>query len=133
VKRSAEAPPEPLEVAIERLPMRTRLAMLAAVRCPRTPLIAGRYSVPGLGACPLLAAHTAAAGANAPSTFAGAFDRFTRTPTGEPRLVSGDERGALGELLLASIKREHERRAAELLGRRAPQATPAGASSPRAA
>jgi hypothetical protein len=59
VKRSAEAPPEPLEVAIERLPMRTRLAMLG----PRTPLIAGGYSVPGLGACALLAAHTAAAGA----------------------------------------------------------------------
>jgi hypothetical protein len=39
--------------------MRTRLAMLG----PRTPLIAGGYSVPGLGACALLAAHTAAAGA----------------------------------------------------------------------
>ena len=129
MKRSAEVPPEPLEVAIERLPMRTRLAMLG----PRTPLIAGVYSVPAWAPARYSPRTLPRRARNAPSTFAGAFDRFTGLRPGKPRLISGDERRALGELLWASIKRGHGRRAAELLGRRAPQATPAGASSPRAA
>ena len=108
---------EELTEALESLPVRTRRAMLAAVRCARTPLIVGAYAARGLGVCPLLAAHRRGGRENSRSTFAGAFDRFTGTPTGSPRAITDGEREALQDLLVASLERHAERRAAVVLGR----------------
>ena len=56
MRPAANDPTEELPQAIEALSVTTRAAMLEAVRCPATRLIAGSYVAPG-GDCPLLAAH----------------------------------------------------------------------------
>jgi len=102
--------------AIEELSLTTREAMLEAVRCPTTRLIAGSYVAPGGGVCPLLAAHRRGGRSHDASTttaaFADAWDHCTGTPTGEPRLIDTSERRMLDGLLLASITREQLRREA---------------------
>ncbi|MEJ7656322.1 MAG: hypothetical protein WKF33_04755 [Thermoleophilaceae bacterium] len=57
MRPAANDPTEELPQAIEALSVTTRAAMLEAVRCPATRLIAGSYVAPGGGICPLLAAH----------------------------------------------------------------------------
>lgn len=115
--RAIPSPAEDLSLAIEKLSLTTRGAMLEAVRCPATRLIAGSYVVPGGGVCPLLAAHRRGGRSHDASTttsaFADVWDRFTGTPNGEPRLIDAGKRRTLeGLLLVASLAREQLRREA---------------------
>ncbi len=64
-----------LRRAIDCLPTGTREAMLAGVRAPARPIIAGAYTADG-GICPMLAAHRAG-GRTDLLAFAHAWDRFT--------------------------------------------------------
>ena len=110
------SPAEDLARAIEELSLATREAMLEAVRCPATQLIAGSYVAPGGGVCPLLAAHRRGGRSHDPSTttsaFADVWDRCTSTGTGEARLIDASERQMLESLLVASLARERLRREA---------------------
>src|SRR5215218_10294229 len=76
--------------------------MLEALRSDAT-LIAGAYAARELGACPLLAAHRRGGREHGRSTFAGEWDRFTRTPQGRPRLITEGEREVLERLILESL------------------------------
>jgi hypothetical protein len=111
-------PARDLESAIEQLSFKTRSAMLEAVRCPATRIIAGEYAGPGGGVCPLLAAHRRGGRAHDESTasspFAAAWDRFTATPTGAPRVVGARERGVLEAMLARSLERERRPRPGDL-------------------
>jgi len=110
------SPAEDLARAIEELSLVTREAMLDAVRCQATQLIAGSYVAPGGGVCPLLAAHRRGGRSHDTSTttsaFADVWDRFTGTATGESRPVNMAERRTLDGLLTASVARERLRREA---------------------
>lgn len=112
----AKDPAEELAQAIEELSPATRAAMLEAVRCPATRLIAGSYVVAGGGVCPLLAAHRRGGRTNGGSTeassFAAVWDRYTATRTGKPRPIERTERQVLDVLLVASLAREQRRREA---------------------
>ena len=105
----ATDPIEELRTAVERLAPKTRTAMLAAVRCPATRIIAGGYVLSGGGVCPLLAAHRRGGRAHDESTatspFASAWDRFTQTRDGEPREIGARERYVLEATLVASLAR----------------------------
>ena len=102
-------PARELRAAIDQLSPRTRLAMLEAVRCPATPIIAGGYVARGGGVCPLLAAHRRGGRTHddsvGASTFAGVWDRFTGTRTGEPRAIDETDRRALETMLAESVAR----------------------------
>jgi hypothetical protein len=91
-----------LSYAVERLPEHTRRAMLAALGSD-TPLIAGAYARPGLGVCPLLAAHRRGGREHGRSTFAGEWDRFTRKRTRRARLITEQERRVLESLVRESL------------------------------
>lgn len=81
--------------------------MLAALRCPATRIIAGGHVGEGGGVCPLLAAHRRGGrthdGSTGASTFAGVWDRYTGTRTGEPRAVDEIDRRALETMLAESL------------------------------
>jgi hypothetical protein len=120
MRRAAKDPAEELPRAIEELAVTTRAAMLEAVRCSATRLIAGSYVAPGGGICPLLAAHRRGGrphdGSTGVSAFAGVWDRYTGARTGDPRPIEQAERQMLEGLLVASLAREQRRR--EAAGRR---------------
>ena len=123
MKRAAKDRAEELPQAIEELSVTTRAAMLQAVRCPATRLIAGSYVAPGGGVCPLLAAHRCGGrthdGSTGVSTFADVWDRYTGASASEPRPIEQAERQMLEGLLVASLAREqHRREAAERRERR---------------
>lgn len=112
----ATDPIDELRSAVERLSPNTRAAMLAAVRCPATRIIAGGYVERGGGVCPLLAAHRRGGRTHddgtASSPFAAVWDRFTATPRGAPRPIEPAERRVLEDLLVSSLARERRRREA---------------------
>lgn len=114
-------PARELREAIDQLSPRTRVAMLDAVRCPATQLIAGAYVATEGGICPLLASHRRGGRVHDASTtsspFAGAWDRFTATPTGRTREISAHERRMLETMLLTSLARDRRRREAAELAR----------------
>jgi hypothetical protein len=115
-------PARDLRVAIDQLSPRTRLAMLEAVRCPATRLIAGAYVASDReGICPLLASHRRGGRVHDASTtsspFAAAWDRFTQTRTGATRDIGAHERRMLETMLLASLARDRRRRVAAELAR----------------
>lgn len=116
MKRAAKDRAEELPQAIEELSVTTRAAMLQAVRCPATRLIAGSYVAPGGGICPLLAAHRRGGrphdGSTGVSAFADVWDRYTGASTAEPRPIEQAERQMLEGLLVASLAREQGRREA---------------------
>ena len=123
MRRAANDPTEELQQAIEALSVTTRAAMLEAVRCPATRLIAGSYVAPGGGVCPLLAAHRCGGrthdGSTGVSTFADVWDRYTGASASEPRPIEQAERQMLEGLLVASLAREqHRHEAAERRERR---------------
>ncbi len=112
MRRPANDPAEELPQAIEVLSVTTRAAMLEAVRCPATRLIAGSYVAPGGGVCPLLAAHRRGGthdGSTGVSAFADVWDRYTGTRASEPRPIQRAERRMLEGLLAASLAREQRR------------------------
>lgn len=76
VPRSRARLIEDLRRAIDCLPLDTREAMLAGVRDPRRPILAGAYTDGRGGACPMLAAHRRGARTDF-LAFARAWDRFT--------------------------------------------------------
>jgi hypothetical protein len=119
--QSTISPAEELHKVIERLPLRTRSAMLDAVRSPRASLIAGAYVDGDGGTCPLLPAHRRGGRVNddaaAASRFAGLWDLFTGTRSGAPRPIEEGERQALESMLTASVARERRRRAEAKLER----------------
>ena len=98
--------------------------MLAAVRCPRTTLITGAYTAPGLGVCPLLASAPARRTREPPLDLRRPLRSLHRTPTESPREITDGEREALQELLVASLERHAEHRAAVLLADRTRQRVP---------
>ena len=63
-----------LRAAVDALPARTRLAMLAGIRSER--IVAGAYTDGHGGTCPMLAAHRRGARTSG-AEFARAWDRFT--------------------------------------------------------
>ena len=123
MRPAANDPTEELPQAIEALSVTTRAAMLEAVRCSATRLIAGSYVAPrGRG---LPAARrppprwTHARRIDGVSTFADVWDRYTGASASEPRPIEQAERQMLEGLLVASLAREqHRREAAERRERR---------------
>ena len=75
MRRSRRSSIEDLRLAIDCLPVRTRMAMLAGVR--NSEIIVGAYSDRHGGVCPMLAAHRLGGRTNFIS-FARAWDRFAR-------------------------------------------------------
>ena len=118
MKRAAKDRAEELPQAIEELSVTTRAAMLQAVRCPATRLIAGSYVAPGGGICPVLAAHRRGGrphdGSTGVSAFADVWDRYTGASTAEPRPRTGRAPAARG-----AARREPRTRAASPRGGRA--------------
>lgn len=91
------SPHDELRLAIDLLPQRTRVAMLAGIRSNQ--IIVGAYTVDG-GVCPMLAAHRNGGRTNFIS-FAKAWDAFARAKG--PRRATPRELRILETALEASI------------------------------
>jgi hypothetical protein len=91
---------EDLRRAIDCLPLDTREAMLAGVRDPQRPILAGAYTDGRGGACPMLAAHRRG-GRTDFLAFACAWDRFTGVR--KARRATRRELGVLISHLEASL------------------------------
>ena len=87
-----------LRRAVERLPERTRIAMLSGIR--ENEIIVGAYSDRVGGVCPMLAAHRCG-GRTSAAHVARAWDRFCRAKG--PRTAAPEELLALEALLEASL------------------------------
>ncbi|MFL5828076.1 MAG: hypothetical protein ACJ76V_16260 [Thermoleophilaceae bacterium] len=92
-------PARELRTAVECLPEHTRMAMLAGVR--EGGIIAGAYTDPDGGVCPMLAAHRRG-GRTAMASFARAWDRYTGA-IGGPRRATRREVRALEAMLEGSL------------------------------
>ena len=92
-------PAEELRIAVDCLPVHTRLAMLEGIRENR--IIVGAYTDQRGGVCPMLAAHRCGGRTNLAS-FARAWDRYTKAH-GRPRRASDRELGTLRAMLEASL------------------------------
>jgi hypothetical protein len=99
---SRACPPiDDLRLAIDRLPRRTRAAMLAGLR--DNEIIVGAYSDRAGGVCPMLAAHRCG-GRTSSVSFARAWDRFAGAR--RARRATPDEVRVLGVELAASLARD---------------------------
>jgi hypothetical protein len=92
-------PAEQLRIAVDCLPVQTRLSMLEGIGENR--IIVGAYTDQRGGICPMLAAHRCGGRTNLAS-FARAWDRYTRA-RGRPRRATERELGALKAMLVASL------------------------------
>jgi hypothetical protein len=98
----ARPPIDDLRLAIDRLPLRTRAAMLAGIR--DNEIIVAAYSDRAGGVCPMLAAHRCGGRTNSVS-FARAWDRFAGAR--RARRATPDELALLADELTASLARDH--------------------------
>ncbi len=98
----ARPPIDDLRLAIDRLPLRTRAAMLAGIR--DSEIIVGAYSDRAGGVCPMLAAHRRGGRTDSVS-FARAWDRFAGAR--RARRATPDELALLADELTASLARDH--------------------------
>jgi hypothetical protein len=94
-------PAQELRNAIDCLPERTRIAMLEGIDEERR-IIAGAYTAPGGGVCPMLAAHRRG-GRTSFALFAKAWDLYTRAGYGITRSASERELRTLRAMLVASL------------------------------
>jgi hypothetical protein len=93
-----------LRATVERLPRRTRIAMLEGIASNR--IVVGAYTDPTSGGiCPMLAAHRSGGRTNVAS-FARAWDTFTGAK--RPRLATRRELRALRTYLEMSLLREDD-------------------------
>jgi hypothetical protein len=93
-----------LRATVERLPRRTRIAMLDGISQNR--IVVGAYTDPSSGGiCPMLAAHRSGGRTNVAS-FARAWDTFTGAK--RPRLATRRELRALRTYLEMSLLREDD-------------------------
>jgi hypothetical protein len=99
----ARSPIEDLRLAIDCLPLRSRIAMLAGIRSYR--IIVGAYSDRVGGICPILAAHRRG-GRTSFVSFARAWDRFAGAKRARP--ATARELRVLAAHLEASIAAERE-------------------------
>jgi hypothetical protein len=90
---------EKLRIAIDCLPVRTRLAMLEGIGENR--IIVGAYTDQRGGVCPMLAAHRCGGRTNLAS-FARAWDFYTKAH-GRPRRATERELGTLRAMLEGSL------------------------------
>jgi hypothetical protein len=109
--RRARTPIDELRTAIDRLPLRTREAMLDGVRCHE--IIVGAYADRAGGVCPMLAAHRCG-GRTSFVSFARAWDAFAGAK--RARRASEREVRVLEEHLEASILAERDREREDLAG-----------------
>ena len=123
MRRSRRSSIEDLRLAIDCLPVRTRMAMLAGVR--NSEIIVGAYSDRHGGVCPMLAAHRHG-GRTSFVSFAHAWDRFAgakrarRATRRELRVLEANlEASLLAELDLGAAIREHQAVARERRAREA--------------
>jgi hypothetical protein len=99
MRRSSRRPARRLRLAVERLPRRTREAMLRGIETNR--IIVGAYVDPRSGGvCPMLAAHRNG-GRTSVATFARAWDEYTGAR--RPRRATRREVHTLRSLLEASL------------------------------
>jgi hypothetical protein len=97
--RTSRDPARRLRIAVERLPRRTKEAMLRGIESNR--IIVGAYVDPSSGGvCPMLAAHRNG-GRTSVASFARAWDEFTNT--NRPRRATRREVGALRSVLEQSL------------------------------
>jgi hypothetical protein len=101
--RSLRRPARELRAVIDAMPLETRRAMLDAIG--RNPIIVGAYSAPGVGVCPMLAAHRNG-GRTDYREFARAWDRYARAGR-RTRPATDGELTALRTMLEASIAEAH--------------------------
>jgi hypothetical protein len=97
-------PIEDLRLAIDCLPVETRLAMLEGVR--NNDIVVGAYTTRDGGVCPMLAAHRAG-GRTSMISFAHAWDGFARA-RGRARKATGREMRILIAHLEASLLAEYQ-------------------------
>lgn len=103
-KPKQEAARQRLRRTIDSLPERTRDAMLQSVRNDR--IIVGAYTAPkGGGVCPMLGAHRRG-GRTDISSFARAWDSYTKAVEGQPRPATERELRSLQLMLESSLARE---------------------------
>jgi hypothetical protein len=104
LRRRPRDPAQRLNLAVQALPMRTRVAMLRGIR--DNDIIVGAYTDRTSGGiCPMLAAHRNGGRTNLAS-FARAWDRFTGAT--RPRLASERELRALTSYLEHSLLRDEQ-------------------------
>jgi hypothetical protein len=104
LRRKPRDPAQRLNLAVQALPVRTRVAMLRGIR--RNNIIVGAYTDRASGGiCPMLAAHRNGGRTNLAS-FARAWDRFTGAS--RPRLASDRELRALTSYLEHSLLRDEQ-------------------------
>jgi hypothetical protein len=99
LRRKARAA-EHLRRAVDCLPERTKHAMLDSVR--KDPVIAGAYTGPGGGVCPMLGAHRRG-GRTDMASFARSWDRYAHASGGLARPATGRELNALAAMLEMSL------------------------------
>jgi hypothetical protein len=103
-RRKARDPAQRLNLAVQALPPRTRVAMLEGIR--DNDIVVGAYTDKATGGiCPMLAAHRKGGRTNLAS-FARAWDRFTGAT--RPRLASDREVRALTSYLEHSLLRDEQ-------------------------
>ena len=103
-RRKARNPAQRLNLAVQALPIRTRVAMLRGIR--DNDIIVGAYTDNATGGiCPMLAAHRNGGRTNLAS-FARAWDRFTGAT--RPRHASDREVRALTSYLEHSLLRDEQ-------------------------
>ena len=104
LRRRPRDPAQRLNLAVQALPARTRVAMLQGIR--DNDIIVGAYTDRTTGGiCPMLAAHRNGGRTNLAS-FARAWDRFTGAT--RPRLASERELRALTSYLEHSLLRDEQ-------------------------
>jgi hypothetical protein len=108
--RRRRRPAHELRIAVDCLPIDTRVAMLDGIDANR--IIVGAYVDRQGGVCPMLAAHRNG-GRTSLSSFARAWDRYTRA-TGRPRPASERELRTLRTMLEGSIALDEAAGAEEL-------------------
>jgi hypothetical protein len=104
IRRKPRDPAQRLNLAVQALPVRTRVAMLRGIR--DNDIVVGAYTDRASGGiCPMLAAHRNG-GRTSLASFARAWDRFTGAS--RPRLASDRELRALTSYLEHSLLRDEQ-------------------------
>jgi hypothetical protein len=104
LRRKPRDPAQRLNLAVQALPSRTRVAMLRGIR--DNDIVVGAYTDRATGGiCPMLAAHRNG-GRTSLASFARAWDRFTGAR--RPRLASDRELRALTSYLEHSLLRDEQ-------------------------